>query len=180
MKNDILFEGALTNQTRKALNHNVEDRCVVIAEIDITSSTTGATLTNVPELITDTTHKLEALMEYMFEANLSVISTANSGVKVAFAQTNGLTLSQFECLSNAKHTGTADVITHVTSTTAGTSVVATTTVIQQVILKGTFTTTTGGTLQLQMAQNASHADTTSIFKGSTLVVKRVGKIDTTQ
>lgn len=180
MKNDILFEGVLTNQSRKALNHNIEDRSVTIAEIDITSSTTGATLVNVPELITDTTHKLEALTEYMFEANLSVISTINSGVKAAFAQTNGLTLSQFECISSAKHTGTADVITHVTSTTTGTSLVATTTVIQQVTLMGTFTTITAGTLQLQIAQNASHADTTSIFKGSTLVVKRVGKIDATQ
>lgn len=180
MKNDVLYEGALTNGSRKAINHNVADNSVTVAEIDITTSTTGATLVNVPELVTDSTHQLDAGATYQFDVHLSTISTANGGIKVAFAQTNGLTLTSLESISNAKNTGTADVKSHVTSTTTGASLVATTTAIQEVDIKGTFVAKTGGTLQLQIAQNVAHADTTSLYVGSYMTVRRISPIDTIQ
>jgi len=138
-------------------------------QFDATSGTTGTTLTNITGL---TGFNLAAGKKYAFEVYLSTVGTSNSGVKVAFKYTT-LTLTSIEYRVLGT-TATGVAFSRGTTTTDQTTLFGATTATLGVTITGTLVVNAAGTLAVQAAQNASHADTTSVFVGSWARFTRVG------
>jgi len=138
-------------------------RCTT--QFDATSGDTGATLTDVVGM----TATVLAAGVYRIRAALSTVSTTNSGIKVAIGGT--ATATAFSCTTFNYNTATINAVD--TVTTIGNAMGAATAVATDVLVEGYITVNAAGTLTLQAAQNASHADTTSVKVGSTLFIERV-------
>lgn len=168
-KNSITQEGTFSADVRNRLNDNLRDVSVASATFSATSSDTGTTLTTVTGLTSDTL----AAGQYTFRADLGVVSTANSGLKLALKQGTSSMISVIEY--HVKAYGASSIAaSRGTTTTDATAILASTAAYNQVIIEGSFTVQYPGTLSVQAAQNASHADTTSVYLGSTLVIQKVG------
>lgn len=134
------------------------------ATISATSGTTGTTLTNVTGMTVALTAGTWAISAY-----LQTISTANSGLKLALAYSGTTTTAVY---TGEQWNGTTQGA-HTTTTTIGNAVAAATAVTTDASISGTIVVSTAGNLTLQFAQNASHADTTSVFINSNIVATRV-------
>lgn len=170
-KDRVLYEGAFTNDTRLAINRNFSDVSLCTTQFDAVTSTTGTTLTNVVGMTTDSISL--AAGTYRFTINLAGVATSNSGLKIGLKQNNGLTLTSIE--STAKgFTASAVAVQHSTTATDAASLFASTTAVIKCEIDGTMVIATAGTIQLQAAQNAAHADTTSVYVGSRMEFTRIG------
>jgi hypothetical protein len=109
--------------------------------------------------------------KYVFKAKITGVSTINSGAKFAIGTSDSLTATSFACFGRNFNGNTSNASS--TTTTLGAAVGAATAVFSEAILEGAIVVATGGTLTVQIAQNASHADTTSAFVNSTFEVIRV-------
>lgn len=160
-KNRVLYEGALTQDTRFTINENFADVSLCTTQFDAVTGTTGATLTNVVGMVTGSL----SAGTYRFKINLAGIATANSGLKVGLKFGTASMLTSIE--STAKgFTASAVAVQHSTTATDAASLFASTTAVINCVLEGTLVIAIAGTLQLQAAQNAAHADTTSVYVGS--------------
>lgn len=137
----------------------------VTAQIDAVTSTTGTTLTNITGLSVD----VEAGATYCFEAYLPCVSTTNSGIKFAIGGTSTATSISY---TGAQYNGTT-LNANTVTTTKGNAVGAATTVSTYATMRGTIVVNAGGTLTVQFAQNAAHADTTSVFVNGYFNVTRI-------
>lgn len=173
-KNKVLNEGALTSDTREILNENFDDVSFCTTEFDVDSGTTGTTLANVTGMVTDV---LKA-GTYTVYIHLDCLSTANSGLKVAFKFGGELSASMLSSLALVSRAFTASgigVARAVTATDAA-SIQASTAAIINCVIEGKIVVADGkeGTLQVQAAQNASHADNTTIYTSSFMKITKVG------
>lgn len=167
-KNSVKFEGALTSDTRKVINDNFEDVSTVTTEFDVDSGSTADTLTNVAGLVTDTLD----MGTYKFEVHLDMLSTANCGVKAAFKFGTASMLTSIR--STAKgFTASGVAVQKGTTATDAANIFASTTAVTNLVITGTLVVAVPGTLQLQAAQNASHADNTTIYVGSYMTFKKI-------
>jgi hypothetical protein len=125
------------------------------------TGTTGTTLTNVVGL---TGFSLAASGVYRFDVMITGVGTANSGIKLGFKYTT-LTLTDMQCLAVGV---TASAVVTVQSTTATdqATLFGNTGAILGVRLSGRITVNVAGTLAVQAAQNAAHADETKVYVGS--------------
>lgn len=138
----------------------------VTAQQDITESTTLVNATGLLQA------GLEAGRHYSIDAYLLLATTANTGFKCAFATPDTLTATTFWAVGESKSTsGTAVQYTKVT-TLAGT-ICDNAAAVETVRIKGFIHVNAAGTLRLQIAPHASHADTFSLLKGSTMNLKPV-------
>lgn len=136
------------------------------ATFSATSSDTGTTLTDLTGLVTTVVPGT-----YQFTINLGTVSTVNSGLKVGFKYTTTVVSSiEYEAVATA---AAAVIASRGTTATDQASIFASTAVTNTLRITGTMVVGTGGTVQLQAAQNASHADTTSVFLGSTMHFTRI-------
>jgi len=135
---------------------------VSATQLNLVSTTT---LTNVPGLSID----VAAGITYKFRAHLTGVATTNGGVKIGLGGTCTATSVTFfiqnfnTVTTNAAAKGSA----------LGTAYAGTTTVFTDIIITGSIVVANAGTLTVQAAQNASHADTTSIYVGSDFETTRV-------
>jgi hypothetical protein len=134
---------------------------LVTTQFNAVTSTTGAALTNLVGL---TGFAVQAGAVYTFELNLSGVSTANCGLKIGFKYTTA-TLAALESVSQG-FTASAVACQHTTSTTDQATLFGQTAAVISVRIVGRITVTTAGTLAIQAAQNAAHADQTSVYIGS--------------
>lgn len=170
-KDRVLYEGALSNDSRRAIDRNFADVSLCTTQFDAVTGSTGTTLTNVVGMTTDAISLTPGT--YRFQIFLAGVATANSGLKVGLKQNNGLTLTSIE--STAKgFTASAVAVQHSTTATDAASLFASTTAVISCVIDGTMVIATAGTIQLQAAQNAAHADTTSVYAGSRMEFTRVG------
>lgn len=167
-KNSVLNEGALDQSTRRIINNNLSDVSIASATLSATSSDTGTTLTNVAGMVTGS---LEP-GTYQFEICLGTVATTNSGLKLGlkFGTASMLTSIEYDAVGSA---ASSMVASRGTTATDAASILASTTAILVARVTGTAVVALAGTLQLQAAQNASHADTTSVFLGSYMKFTRV-------
>lgn len=110
---------------------------------------------------------------YDFEVDIQCTSTTNAGIGLAFKFTTA-TLTSIQCkatalaassVANAAQTTTAtDAFLHFNSKTAA---------WLQVRLKGTMVVNAAGTVAVQMAQETSHTDVTTVLVGSTARFTRI-------
>lgn len=160
-KNSVTKEGALTADTRKVINDNLVDFSQCTTEFDVDSGTTGDTLTNVVGMVTDV---LEP-GTYEVEIDLTLTSTANSGLKVGLKFGTASMLTSIDVTSCA-FTASGVGVARATTATDAASIQASTAAIIKCIITGRLVVALPGTLQLQAAQNAAHADNTTIRVGS--------------
>lgn len=131
-----------------------------------TSGDTGATLTNLTGLV-----QTVVPGTYKYRVFLPGVATANSGSKVAFKLTTTV-LTSIEATGIA-YTASGLVLAHSTTATDQTAYVAVTGVNLLNTIEGTMVVGTGGTIQIQGAQNASHADATTFYLGGTFELVRI-------
>ena len=172
-KNKVLYEGVLGADTRKIINDNLADVSFCTTEFDVDSGTTADTLANVTGMITD---DLDA-GTYTVYIHLDCLSTANSGLKVAFKFTGNESTSMLSSLALVSRAFTASGVGVARATTATdqASIQASTAAIINCVIEGKIVVAEGkvGKLQLQAAQNASHADNTTIYTSSFMKITKV-------
>lgn len=167
-KNSVKNEGVLEATTRSIINNNFSDTSFCTTEFDVDSGTTGTTLANVTGMVTDV---LEP-GTYQVEINLDLLSTANSGLKVALKFGTASMLTSLALVSRA-YTASGVGVARATTATDAASIQASTAAIISCVITGKIVVAAAGTLQLQAAQNASHADNTTIYTSSYMKFNRV-------
>lgn len=136
------------------------------AAFDVDSGTTGTTLTDITGL---TGFTLEASATYRFRIACSLITqTANCGSKLAFKLTTAtLTAVNARVQQSTDTDNSGAVSTSFTTTTDQAPMFAQNAVVYTNFrVDGTLTVGTAGTVAIQCAQNAAHADNTTIVAGA--------------
>lgn len=112
---------------------------------------------------------------YNFEVNIPATMTTNGGLSVAFKYTTAvLTSIQAQTYAATASDNTTAVSTQSTTTADQTKFFDSKTAAYTLVnLKGTFVVGTAGTVAVQVAQNTSNSDTTSVLLGSFARVTRV-------
>lgn len=167
-KNKVKEEGALHAGTRKIINDNFADISYSTAQLLVDSGSTGTTLQDVPGLVTD---ELEP-GRYRFKINLITTATANCGVKAALKQSVASMLSSISA-SVKGFSAAAVASTTFTSATDAASIIAASTAYVNVQVEGVLVVASKGKLQVQAAQNASHADDTTVEVNSTFEIMKI-------
>lgn len=132
-------------------------------QLDKTSDTTLANVVGLVQTVVPGTYK--------FHVHLAGTSGASGGWKVAFKYTN-TALTSIESTGYA-YTASGVAVTHTTTTTDQTSLIATTAANIGGVIEGVMVVSTGGTVQLQFAQNASNSTASSVYVGSTMQFTRI-------
>ena len=158
-----LTSPTITSPTITGTNSSETKFCTT--QLDKTSS---VTLANIVGL---TGFTLTAGGMYKFTVDLAGTATVNGGWKVGFKYTTA-TLTDIESTAKA-FTASAVAVQHSTTTTDQSSLLASTTATIFTRLVGRITVNAGGPLAVQFAQNASHADTSSIYVGSSATLSRI-------
>lgn len=151
--------GAMTNSDTK----------VSSADVTWNSGAGSTTLANVTGL---SGVSLVAGATYEFEVVLQTNCTTNGGISVALKYTTA-TLTSIAL--SAKTVAAASIgLARSTTTTDATKFVDNKTAAWiEVTLKGSLVVNAAGTVAVQAAQNTSHADTTTVYAGSTARFTRV-------
>lgn len=136
-------------------------------QFNAVTGTTGVTLTNVIGMVLTL-----PIGTYEFEVNLPGVATANSGAKYGFKYTTTV-LTSLEA-TGIGHTASAAACQHTTTATDQATLYAETAAVLHTCIKGRMVVATAGTVQLQAAQNAAHADTTSVYVGAAMRFTKVG------
>ncbi len=139
-------------------------------QFDAVTGTTGATLTNIVGL---TGFDLVAAGTYSFEIWLSGVSTTNCGIKLGFKYTTA-TLTSLLSIATAHAAASTATVQTTTATDQATLFGSNAAAWLGVRLTGQIVVNAAGSLALQAAQNAAHADTTSIYAGSSMRLVRIG------
>ena len=143
--------------TRGWQNSRVIAAKICTTELDRASSTA---LTNV----TGCSHSLLGGVTYLIEAHITGTATANGGSKATVGGDGILSATAFTLSGTNRNGATTNACG--TTTTLGTAVAGATAVLTDFILLGSITVNKPGRAWLQFAQNASHADTSSVYVGS--------------
>ncbi len=151
--------GSIATTTGSNLFYPDLKRCT--AQVDATTTTlanvTGLSFTVVPGT-------------YQFFADINTTCGGTGGVKLAFNYTTTV-LSAINANALA-YTASAVAQSKTTTTTTQTSIVASNTAFTDVVLSGTMVVTTGGTIDLQFAENSANS-TSSVLVGSYMQFTRI-------
>lgn len=135
---------------------------VSTAQLDRATSTV---LTNIPGLSVN----VVAGATYLFRAHIAGVGTANGGAKFAIGGTATATSITY----TGRHMNAATTNAQTNTQTLGNAVGASTAVFTDGYIEGAIVVNAAGTLTVQLAQNASHADITSALINSDFHVVRV-------
>lgn len=165
-KTNLTGEGAFTSTERLAINNGFDDISYCTTQTDVTSSTT---LVNITGMVTDVLQP----GTYRFTIHLTGTSGASGGTKVAFSFGTASMLTSIEACSKA-YTASAVAVTRANTATNQASLQAATAANIAVDISGVLVVAAAGTLQLQIAQNASNATATSVYaNGSYMFFKKI-------
>lgn len=120
------------------------------------------TLQNITGLIQS---GLLAGKRYAVDVLLFVQSTNNNGVKLSFATPDTLTLTNIRATADS-YSDSGALVSHTEVTAFADVMCAATAAVTRIKIEGTLTVNAAGTLRIQIAQNASHADMLSVLVGS--------------
>lgn len=101
----------------------------------------------------------------------STVASGTGGIKYCFNYTNTV-LTSIESTSQG-YTASAVAVQHTTTTTTQTDLFTQAAVVIFAQIEGTFVVTTGGTIDVQMAQNTSNGSDTVALVGGTLQLVRI-------
>jgi hypothetical protein len=147
-----------------SINSDIK-RCSTATTADQTT-----TLANITGL---TGFALVASGVYEFDVNLHVTCSTNAGIGVAFKYTTA-TLTSIQCKPMAFAAASVlNVAQNTTATDANLKFNDKSAAWLNVILRGTLVVNAAGTLAVQMAQETSHTDVTTVLVGSTARFTRI-------
>lgn len=150
-----LTSPTLTSPTLSSITDS--DVKVLAADATATSNATLASLTGF-------SWTLVAAGTYAFRVRGKVGMTTNGGLALAFKYTT-LTLTSI-VVNASQRTASAFALAQSTTTTDQTKFIDQKAVVYlDVELQGSLVVNAGGTLAVQFAQNTSHSDTTTVYKG---------------
>lgn len=167
--NKLSTEGAFTRDMRKIVNDNFADSSTCTTEFVAVTGTTGTTLTNVVGMVSGI---LQPGL-YDVDINLMVAATTNSGFKAALKWGTASMITP-TALSVVATSASAVASTIFTTSTDASAFVGATSAYVNVRIRGSITIGIAGTIQLQAAQNAAHADETKVLVGSLMEFTPVG------
>lgn len=168
-KNNVKFEGTLGADSRKIINDNIRDISRCTTEFVAVTGTTGTTLTNVVGMVSDILQP----GTYDVDLNLLVAATTNSGFKAALKWGTASMITP-TALSVVATSASAVASTVFTTSTDASAFVGATSAYVNVRVRGSIVIGLAGTIQLQAAQNAAHADETKVLVGSTMSFTPIG------
>lgn len=168
-QNKVIGVGVLTDDTRKILNDNLADASRCTTEFVAVTGTTGTTLTNVVGMVSGTLQP----GVYDVDINLMTAATTNSGFKAALKWGTASMITP-TALSVVATSASAVASTIFTTSTDASAFVGATSAYVNVRIRGNITIGLAGTIQLQAAQNAAHADETKVLVGSTMKFTPIG------
>lgn len=129
------------------------------------ANTTYANVTGLSQtVVSGATYKFTCLLP-------STVASGTGGIKYAFNYTTTV-LTSIESTAQG-FTSAAVAVQHTTTTTTQTDLFTQAAVVIFVQIEGTFIVTTGGTIDVQMAQSASDASNTVALVGGTFQVVRI-------
>jgi hypothetical protein len=168
-KNKVKYEGAFTQDTKRTINDSIPDNSLCTTEFVAVTGTTGVTLTNVVGLVSEVLQP----GTYNVDIVLQVAATANSGFKAALKWG---TASMITATSLAVEASSAAAVANTlfTTSTDASPFVAATSAYVTVRVNGVIVVGTAGTIQLQAAQNAAHADETKVLVRSKMSFTAIG------
>ena len=167
--NKVIGEGALTGDARKIINDNFRDSSRCSTEFVAVTGTTGTTLTNVVGLLSGVLQP----GTYEVDINLLTVGTTSSGVKAALKWGTASMITS-TALAVVATSASAVASTTFTTSTDASAFVGATSAYANVVVRGTIVVAVAGTIQLQAAQNAAHADETKVLVGSTMSFRPIG------
>lgn len=153
--------GSMNNTLYNTINKGAK---VCTAQVDRTTSTALTT-------VTGCSIALLAGATYIVEAHISGTAGASGGAKAAIAGDGTLSATSFTATGKNFNGTTLNALS--TTTTLGNAVGAATAVMTDIDISGAIVVNAAGTLNLQIAQNASDAAATSAYANSWLKVTRV-------
>lgn len=154
-----LLEATITAlQAQVTANLALTETKFCTTQLTMNSTTTLANITGLSGFT------LAANGVYKFDISIAGTSTVNSGLKIGFGLTTA-TLTNNEA-TGIGYTASAVAVQHTTTATTGMTLFGQTAAVISVRITGRLTVNAAGTLAVQAAQNASHADTSSVFTGS--------------
>lgn len=168
-QNKLITEGAFTSDMRKIVNDNFSDDSRCTTEFVAVTGTTGTTLTNVVGMVS-------GILQpgvYDVDINLMVDATTNSGFKAALKWGTASMITP-TILSVVATSASAVASTLFSTSTDASAFVGATSAYVNVRIRGNITIGLAGTIQLQAAQNAAHADETKVRVGSTMKFMAIG------
>lgn len=130
---------------------------------DATTNTTLANVTGLVQTVVPGT--------YRFRCVLPGTAGGTGGIKYAFNYTTTV-LTSIEA-SGMGYTASAVAVQHTTTTTTQTTIFGQGSAVIMCIIEGSMVVATGGTINLQMAQNVSNGTTSSTFVGATMEFVRI-------
>lgn len=154
--------GTITGTT---LSANIEsDIKRTSSALTANGTTTYANVTGLSATVVPGTYRFRCVLP-------STVANGTGGIKYCFNYTTAV-LSSLQS-SAAGYTASAVAVQNVTSTTAQADLFTQAAVVIRVEIDGTMVVTTGGTVDVQMAQNTSNASNTVALVGGTLELVRI-------
>ena len=162
--------GLLVLATGPTITYSANEK-VLAAQFLADSGSTGSTLTS----LTGMSWTVVAGATYHFRFHGTVTMTTNSGLKMAFKlTTTTLTSIALRARQSTDTDNTGAISAAFTTTTDQATWFAQNAVAYtNVIVEGTFVVNAGGTIAVQAAQNALHADDTTVELGAVAELRRV-------
>lgn len=145
-------------------NLNVTDVYRSSAAVTANATITYANVTGLSATVVPGTYRFRAILP-------STVASGTGGIKYAFNYTTTV-LSSIEATSRG-YTAAAVAVQHTTTTTTQTDLFTQAAVVILVEINGTMVVTTGGTIDVQMAQNTSNASNTVALVGASLEMTRI-------
>lgn len=138
----------------------------VIASASVTANATitYANVTGLSQTVQVGTYKFRCVLP-------STVASGTGGIKYAFNYTTTV-LSAIEA-TGIGYTASAVAVQHTTTTTTQTDLFTQAAVVIMTLLEGTMTVTTGGTIDVQVAQNTSNASNTIALLGGSFELTRI-------
>lgn len=134
------------------------------AAVTANATTTYANVTGLTYTVVPGTYKFTLMLP-------STVASGTGGIKYAFNYT-GTVLSALESTSQG-FTASAVAVQHTTTPTTQTDLFTQAAVVIFVQIEGTMAVTTGGTIDVQVAQNTSNASNTVALIGGSLQMVRI-------
>lgn len=134
------------------------------ASVTANATTTYANVTGLSQTVVIGTYKFRCVLP-------STVASGTGGIKYAFNYTTTV-LSAIEA-TGIGYTASAVAVQHTTTTTTQTDLFTQAAVVIMTVLEGTIVVSTGGTIDVQVAQNTSNASNTIALLGGTFELTRI-------
>jgi hypothetical protein len=165
LKTNVVTLAGSQTLTNKTLTGNISaDIARCTTQLDKATSTA---LSNIVGLV-----QTVVVGTYHFRINIQGTAGASGGMKLGFKLTTTVLSA---CNAGYQAFAAAAVASgNAASLTADqATLMGSTSAVNNAVIEGTFVVSTGGTMQLQMAQNASDGTTCSVYVGSTMEFNRI-------